>query len=195
MANSSGDDTVRTPFDDEPVRDAEGTTRPSRFTKEVTDKILSELRLGMFFETACAMAAVPSRAARQWLTWGKEGKPKYAEFADAVEAAREEAIRRHLAIIAHAGKKDWKARAWILEKLDPKRFQPSIRVHVSELLDEALERLQAGLAPDVFEQVVAILGTTPGASAAAIGADQAREAATNAGLLPPAGGTGTGTGT
>lgn len=57
--------------------------RPSKFTPEVADKILSKVRLGVFLKVAARYAGVTARTVYSWLKRGQrtgEGDRPYREF-------------------------------------------------------------------------------------------------------------------
>ena len=88
--------------------------RPTKLKKETTEKILKLIRMGNYRETACAAAGVNARTMRNWLQWGADGEPGYAEFAEAMEEAESQAEAGLLMGIRQST--DWKAHAFILAR-------------------------------------------------------------------------------
>ena len=98
---------------------------PTKLTPEVGDKIIALVRRGSHRDTACATVGVSSRTLRRWLRRASEGGPhslRYKRFAEAMDKAEAEAEAITLSAIVHAGKEDWRALAWILERRGPQRW-------------------------------------------------------------------------
>ena len=75
----------------------------------------------------------------------------------AVEKAQAESESRDVALIAKAASEDWRAAAWRLERKAPRRYSASVRLIVDQQLEAAMDRLEAGLAPDVYEKVLQLI--------------------------------------
>lgn len=86
----------------------------SKFTPENRASILARLELGVSYRDAAAAAGIRPETARSWLTRGrKQGSGDYAEFAQAVEQARQsrdtapamssEEFREHLEAAVRGG--------------------------------------------------------------------------------------------
>lgn len=111
------------------------TGRPTKLTEELTEQLCALLRTGEFLEHACAAVGLNKTTVYDWIKQG-ESEPEdgpHRIFSNACARAREEGERYHLERInkigdgeAHAGegfsKPDWKARAWILERLNRARY-------------------------------------------------------------------------
>ncbi len=151
------------------------------------DVVITALKAGAFFDDACAFAGVAKSAAYKWLSRGRDAiavaqehdddadhthkeiadtERPYAEFADAVEAARGVAVVGAMGVIRNAmrGSKDrpadWKAAAWFLERTRPHQYGRRF-VHVDAENPDRTMPL-----PD--EQVIAALaGLDDGSSHAA----------------------------
>ena len=95
----------------------------SKLTREIQRKICDLLAAGNTVVTACDDAGIGSRTFHDWIERGEAEQrgPNY-EFCRAVARARAEAKRRLTARIISAAERDWKAAAWILEKLFPGEF-------------------------------------------------------------------------
>jgi hypothetical protein len=93
--------------------------RPSKITRELVDKIIGIVRAGNYLETAAAAAGINKPTLRAWLKAGARSKTNdlFAQLAQGVEAATNEAEARHVAMIAKASQAGaWQASAWYLER-------------------------------------------------------------------------------
>lgn len=144
--------------------------RPTKFTHEVTSKILMAIRAGNYVETAAAWAGVSKQTIYEWLRTGAtQAIGKYREFSDAVAEAMAHAEINDVAAISQAaqGYKDaegrvvrpgnWQAAAWRLERRNPARwgrkdrapFNPEDEIDYESLTDEELDYVIAtGRLPD-----------------------------------------------
>jgi hypothetical protein len=97
---------------------------------------------------------------RRWLARAEEGGPhclRYRRFAEDLEKAEAEAETLTMSAIVHAGKADWRALAWILERRGPQRWSPKLTQKVlnesegtlAEFLAKELEAEQRRLAEEL----------------------------------------------
>jgi transposase-like protein len=125
-----------------------GSGAPTRLTPEISDRIVALVRRGSYRETACAAVGVSSRTLRRWLQRARDGGPhsqRYKRFAEAVDRAEAEAESIAAAAIIQAGKEDWRALAWILERRGPQRWNPK---HARKAATETQETLADIMASD-----------------------------------------------
>lgn len=102
--------------------------RPTKFTLEVRERILSAIRAGNYIDTAAQSAGICKDTFYSWMTKGEaRGAPReYSDFTDAVKKARAQAQVDALAIIQLAANSgNWRAAAWYLEKSFPDRYGPT----------------------------------------------------------------------
>jgi hypothetical protein len=86
---------------------------PSHYIQSITNA----LRLGMYLETAVILAGTTKDTFFEWMRRGnKEPFGPYRELLDAVNKAVAEGEARHLANIDRAGRNQWQASAWMLER-------------------------------------------------------------------------------
>ena len=78
------------------------------------------LERGATINGACALAGISPRSFRDWRERGETGEKPYARFLSAVTRARE--IAKHAILGSILADKDWRARAWYLEKCFPNEF-------------------------------------------------------------------------
>lgn len=86
-----------------------------KYNEDITQKILKYLKDELTAKDACSAASISEET---FYTWKKE-KP---EFSESIE--RELATFKLTCIRAINDAKDWKARAWWLERRCPKEFSP-----------------------------------------------------------------------
>ena len=92
-------------------------------TKESVDAIVGALKAGGFLETAIAFSGVSKPTFYKWIKRGaKERTGPFRELFDAVKKATATAEMSFLAVINRAGKTQWQAAAWILERRWPAKF-------------------------------------------------------------------------
>lgn len=111
--------------------------RPTQLNKEKTAEICQLLRMGNYIETAAAYAGISKTTLYNWLKRGRREMDRvnqdnrrkirkaeqiYVDFVNSVEKAMAEAEIRDVQIIYNAGKDDWKASAWRLERKFPDRW-------------------------------------------------------------------------
>ena len=90
--------------------------RPSVFTPETREKILSALRAGNYRVAACKFAGISDETLRDWINRGKRGEPAYLEFLEQVKQAEAQAEASLVATIRKAAGDHWQAAAWLLER-------------------------------------------------------------------------------
>lgn len=168
--------------------------RPTKFSRELADKVLGFIRAGAYMETAAAAAGISKDTLYAWLRDGARGKnPDLAAFSDAVEKAAAEAELRDLLTIGKAAQggevlrdvtitrpdgttqrdrqlapPQWQAAAWRLERKFPDRYGVArrIRAEVEKELEGVLDRLQEALSEaELAKVLVALAAEPPGPSA------------------------------
>lgn len=101
--------------------------RPSKLTPLVQERIVKALQAGAHPETAARYAGTDRSTYYRWLERGdpdgtESRDAPYREFRLAVEQAEAEAELRDVGLIAKAGKHDWRAVAWRLERRHRERW-------------------------------------------------------------------------
>ncbi len=103
------------------------TGAPPKFTKKRREIILRELADGQTIGTAADMAGIDQRTIHRW----KED-PKKASFRRGVARARASAKKTRVGLIGLAARRgEWKAAAWLLERMNPDEFGKSEKVELS----------------------------------------------------------------
>jgi hypothetical protein len=109
-------------------REGDAPGRPTKFTPEIRDVILRTLASGVGLETCAAVAGIDARTLAHWIKRGEEeqaagNESEWVDFLRGVTRARAQ-VRASLAanIRKAAAEGDWRAGAWMLERLDPQTF-------------------------------------------------------------------------
>ena len=124
----------------------------------VTQRITDLIRAGNYLEVAATAAGIHPTTLHRWLRQGRaQVRGRYRKFVNAVEKAQAEGESRDVALIAKAAATDWKAAAWRLERRAPRRYGLRVQVSIQEELEAMLERLQNGLGPDAYHDVLQLL--------------------------------------
>lgn len=110
---------------DEPS--SERVSSRTRCTPEQTEQVCKYVAGGASIPDACEMAGLSWNVAKEWRVKGRAGKEPFAHFYEQTEKAK--ATWRAVAAmrVSAAGKKDWRASAWLLERRSA-QYRPPQRV-------------------------------------------------------------------
>lgn len=112
---------------------------PTLCTPEIIKEIVDALRMGVYFDAACAAAGVTKDTGWNWMKRGRKGEQPFAEFFSLVGKANGEMQKFYnTSIFAHS-KKNWQAAAWYLERRFPKRYGRKDQLELSGELDSNVE--------------------------------------------------------
>jgi hypothetical protein len=105
-----------------------------KFVEETAKRILLSIRGGNFPEVAAAAAGISRATLLDWLKRGRRGaSPALRDFAAEYEKAEAQAEEMAIAGITGAGRRDWRAYAWRLERQHFNRWGRRDKVeHVGE---------------------------------------------------------------
>ncbi len=138
-------------------------SRPTLLTKPLLKRICRILAEGNSIETSSAASGVSGRTFHNWMERGeRDGKGIYFQFFQGVTRARAEAKISLTSKIVKAAPRDWKAAAWLLERMFPQEYgrstredgvatklnpiaPPNIRIHV--MSDKESQKLLAEARP------------------------------------------------
>jgi hypothetical protein len=98
---------------------------PTLLTDEVTARLVTMLRAGNYIYVATQAAGISRQAFGEWMRRGASGEKadeRYRGFREQIELAKAEGEAANVARIAQAGRDDWHAAAWILERSAPQRW-------------------------------------------------------------------------
>lgn len=144
--------------------------RPSKYSAQIAQKIFAAVESGMSRTAAGALYGFHPQTISDWLV-------AIPEFADGIEQARARGISRRLEEVSAgvnlAGLKDWRASAWLLERLDREHFGkgPGVSVQVSASAEAGASAgfvlSEAELGEIQARRAAALRGQEPPASPAA----------------------------
>jgi len=107
-----------------------GGREPEAIDEQVTAKLARLLESGVAIEAAAARVGVARRTIYNWLERANEvdAPAVYVEFAERIQRSRDACEADLVSRVAREAKEDWRAAAWLLERLYPDRFaRPSVR--------------------------------------------------------------------
>ena len=117
-----------------------GRGRPSKLTDEVKKKLVDALRMGNYYEAACAYAGIRYFTFRRWIEKGEKAKSgQYCDFCELVKQAENEAEARTVTLWQKNIPEDWRAAQAFLEHRYPKRWGKRIQIAGDQ---EALDKLK-----------------------------------------------------
>jgi heptaprenylglyceryl phosphate synthase len=123
--------------------------RETKFDPDRAKSILADLATGNTRACAAGRAGVTDRTLRNWIARGKRGKKPFVSFVSAVKKAERDAEAFAVRSIVAAGRKNWTAHAWWLERKFPEDWSTNraevraLRKDVSEMLAQ-LRDLRGG---------------------------------------------------
>lgn len=114
--------------------------QPTKLTPDLLEKVKRGFTLGMTARRVCDLLRIGESTFFLWVSLGKEeaeaGKRNghYLEFLETVRQAQAEFDDKHL---EHIGSDpDWRARAWLLERVRPDQFAPKDTTRRSDEVDQ-----------------------------------------------------------
>ena len=93
--------------------------RPHECTEETTKAICDALVMTGSITAACDDAGITTQCYYNWRKRGEEGEDPFVSFLDRTTVARRAGKRALINTVRVAAKKDWRAAAWMLERVDP----------------------------------------------------------------------------
>lgn len=99
--------------------------RPTKLTKELTDRIVLAIKAGNYAKIAAAMVGISEATYYSWLEQAKQpdATPELLEFLESVERAEAEAEISAVARIKQASDNGtWQAASWLLERKHGERW-------------------------------------------------------------------------
>jgi hypothetical protein len=104
--------------------------RKSSYNESVKNRIVEALQKGHFISEACALAGISTQSFYKWYNLGVEGDARYTDFSDAIDEAQAQAVTDALTDIREAGRDDWRAAAWFLERRS-RKWAKNLEVEIS----------------------------------------------------------------
>jgi len=97
--------------------------RHTTLTPEVQETICKAVADGNTFLTSALAAGVAQSTFSLWMKRGEdETEGIYVEFMEAIKEASAQAVQKQVKNIIKAGKKNWQASAWFLERRHPQEW-------------------------------------------------------------------------
>jgi hypothetical protein len=154
----------------------------TKLTPEVHDSIVRDVRAGLPVSAATARAGLSRTALYYWEKRGESGEEPYAKFLKDVSAARADALGNRIERITAAGEMsacptctcavrcvapgDWKAHAWIGERLYPElQLTQKHDVHVTQKIEDIATAVRAHMSEGAFHEFVAAVAVVQGLDA------------------------------
>lgn len=104
----------------------------TKLTDKLCDKICEEIKAGTPMKHAAISHGISSVTFYNWYNRGKEAKSgKFKRFYEQVEEAKSVAITLRTRRIYKAGKDNWQADAWWLERVAPQEFGRKDKLNVN----------------------------------------------------------------
>jgi hypothetical protein len=151
--------------------------RPTKLTPELQRRIVKAVRCGNYGETAAASEGVDRATYYRWMERGAAGEDPFRDFCDAVTRARAIAERRMVNVVRTDATQNAESARWYLERSASDRWgrrdKLTIESAVNAELDAMLAKLEAGLSPEEYDRVLAVL--TSGSAGAEASSDPQRE--------------------
>jgi hypothetical protein len=125
--------------------------RPLTFREPTAGTVVRAVEAGLSLRAACRVAGVPGRTVRGWIQRGAEIDRRDGESMDplAVFARRVDAAKAMAAVNTINASKDWKAAAWMLERLYPEDYGPGRGLEELARQVDALAR-RVGVCPSAL---------------------------------------------
>lgn len=145
------------------------SARASKLTPAVQQKLTDALAEGASLTTAANRAGIHRDTIYAWLLRGRgPGAPKlYARFAEAYDAAvntrKESLIQRVEEGRLISGDPDWKASAWLLERLHPDEFgrnalnEKTVRRQLESVLSRVLMQISNDARSEVLDALARVM--------------------------------------
>ena len=144
--------------------------RPCLLTKDREAKLLKAIEEGMPLKQSAMLAGICYETMNRWRKNGESesARPEFRQFCQALERSQAIAMQLLVERVSQAGKNDWRASAWMLERRYPEEFGkpderqkegPQGRVVITDVDCEVLSRIkkQEGIKEAVgrFAEIVA----------------------------------------
>lgn len=108
--------------------------RHEKLTSELIEQVKSYISAGNCVKAVCQYIGVSESTWFRWIERGeKETGSIYYDFLESVRSAESAAEIRAVTGIVAAGKKDWKALAWFLERKYPEKWGKKKEDEVDDL--------------------------------------------------------------
>ena len=97
--------------------------RPVKLTPELTQEITTYICEGNSPTISATLAGISPSTYFNWMSKGSNQKPRFMEFSESIKRACAQSIANRLAQISRAADSgNWRAAAWLLERMAPESF-------------------------------------------------------------------------
>jgi len=100
-------------------------------TPALAQSFASLMELGMPMSHACNLLRVSETSVQKWRTL-------FPEWQEAIDRGRALFVQEHLSGISEVAKKTWQARAWLLERCQPKYFSRAQEIAIGHSMSQVL---------------------------------------------------------
>lgn len=97
--------------------------RPAKLTPELTQEITTYIRDGNSPTISATLVGISPSTYFNWMSKGSNQEPRFMEFLESIERANAQSIVNRVAHISRAADSgNWRAAAWLLERMAPESF-------------------------------------------------------------------------
>jgi len=97
--------------------------RPVKLTPELTQEITTYIRDGNSPTISATLVGISPSTYFNWMSKGSNQEPRFMEFLESIKRANAQSIVNRVALIARAADSgNWRAAAWLLERISPESF-------------------------------------------------------------------------
>ena len=97
--------------------------RPAKLTPELTREITTYIQDGNSPTKSATLVGIAPSTYFNWMSKGSNQEPRFVEFSESIKRACAQSIAKRLAHISRAADSgNWRAAAWLLERLAPESF-------------------------------------------------------------------------
>jgi len=127
-------------------------------TAELTKTFCACIEQGGTVGDAASAVGIGRRTAERWIKFGESDRAEYVPFALAVAKAHAVRKARWVGLVDAAAAADWKAAAWLLERMHPDDFGKGVRTAVEEEIRKFLDTLRSRVNGDTWREMMHVLG-------------------------------------
>jgi hypothetical protein len=115
--------------------------RPSKFTPDVCNRILTAIRNGNTYEASAQYGGISYSLLREWIVQGEQDQAgEFLEFVEALKKAEAEAEVESVALIRRSAQEgQWQAAAWFLERRKPSEWGRKDRHEIGGINGEPIK--------------------------------------------------------
>lgn len=97
--------------------------RPAKLSPELTREIMAYIQDGNSPTKSATLVGIAPSTYFNWMSKGSNQEPRFMEFSESIKRACAQSIANRLAHISRAADSgNWRAAAWLLERMAPESF-------------------------------------------------------------------------